>query len=427
MTTTQTAPLTTASPDDLRVEGDSDSRKYRYPPTGELFISMSTVTSSTKSRPYLAPWGSNVAAITAGRRLRELLALAEATEAQVLADLTGEAGALLTAGQIAEQARAAGERAVILDISKEATRIRNLKREVGSYVHKVVESLILWAASPGTTGSSIALPELPVELRGAMYDDDPVEDVAEWMTEGFINWVTDFDPVFLAAEMVVYNPELKAAGTLDTIIALLGRAMDPHGQLIAAPGQTWTSCVDVKTGKHTDETMPEQCTGYRRCPLCLVGLDEIRMMPPTDGSGVVHLRPEYPKGYRFMPISRRDDALAWNRFRGALRLAADRDAAPKKPGQPAYPLLPDGTVPPRLLADLDSEGYGRAPGALDKAGVRDLGALADLDEAGCLALRGVGPKTIPVIRQLLADHGLHLAGDEPADNNVPAEPTGKVA
>ena len=374
--------------EDLRVAGKDDSRYYTYPPTGELFASVTTITGGTSGKPWLTQWAAKLAAEYAVSNAAEL--------------------AVMAAG--GEQ-----DKAVAL-IKQQAQLARELMADVGSFVHSIVEALILWAASPEGTGADIVLPVLPEHLAGADYDGEPVESVADWMITGFLNWVSDFGPKFLAAEMAVFNPELKVAGTLDQIVALPGRALAPKGFLVAGDG--WTPCVDVKTGRNLDNTIPEQIAAYRRMPVGLLPMGEMVPLPATDGGAVLHLRPGYERGYRFMPIPRETDALAWNRFRRAAELWHGRQDAGSKPGKPAYPLREDGTVPPRRLADLDEEGYGRVPGSLAKAGVADLELLAALTEADCLELKGVGPKSIPVIRDILTAHGLCLDG---------VSPTGKVA
>lgn len=406
--------ITTARVDDLRVAGEGSSRAYRYPPTGEQWTSVTTITGGTRDLSFvLTPWGQKLIARYTAANLTGLLTLhtqAAEAEAQRLRSEMPE----LSAETVADAAEAAGQRAVLKHLTAEGERLRELKSKVGSHVHKLIEHLILWAASPAGTGSDIALPGLPDELAGAMYDDDdPVETVADWMVDGFLNWVSDFGPEFLAAEMVVFYPELRVAGTLDLIIVIRGYDLDGQGRLIAAPGHVLVLCVDVKTGKHTDPPMKEQVAVYRRAPECLVGLGEIRATPKTDGAAVLHLRPEYERGYRFMPVSRRDDAVAWNRFRRAAELYEGRAADSDKPGIPAYPLNPDGTMPARRMADMDGEGYRHVPTNLRKAGVTDLDQLAALDEAGCRALKGIGPAAMPIIREILTAHGLHLAGEAP--------------
>ena len=72
-------------------------------------------------------------------------------------------------------------------------------------------------------------------------------------------------------------------------------------------------------------------------------------------------------------------------------------------------------VSPRLpqprLADLDGEGYGRAISALVKAGIPDLEKLAAMTPGDLLAVKGIGGKSLDVVRVMLADHGLSLSGD----------------
>lgn len=385
-----------------------DDRWYEYPRDHALWPSVTTVTGGTASKPWLGPWNSDVAARFAVANLVTLVRLIEHTEAEKTAEL--QAAGVLTSDVIAQVARKAGEDAAISLVKTQAKLIRDLKADVGSYVHSVIEQLILWAASPGRTGTDITLPDLPEHLRGALYEGDPVEDVVDWMITGFLNFDTDFGPEYLAAEMPVFHPQLKVAGTLDIILRLAGRVLDAAGELIAAPRQVWTPCVDVKTGKHLDPAIAEQLAPYHRMPECLMPLGELVPKPPTDGTAVLWLRPEHPRGYKLVPISRGDDAAAWNRFRRALQLWHGRNDAPPKLGKPAYPLRADGSVPPRLLADMTGEGYGRAPGALARAGVEDIEALAALTLEEVLAKPGVGPGSMPLIAKLLADRGMHLAG-----------------
>ena len=66
-----------------------------------------------------------------------------------------------------------------------------------------------------------------------------------------------------------------------------------------------------------------------------------------------------------------------------------------------------------MLADLDGEGYGRALSPLVKAGITDLEQLAAMDAGDCLKVKGIAGKLLDGIRVMLADHGLHLAGEAP--------------
>jgi hypothetical protein len=364
------------------VTEEDGSRSYVYPPTGESFPSVTTVLSATEGKPWLQGWAARLAAEYAVDHYA-------------------------TIGGIASME---GRDAAIAHAAREAARLRDLKRDTGGYVHDVMERLILWQASEDGHGDEVDLPPVPEHLAGQDYDGTPVEKVAAGMITGFLNFVADYGPEFIAAEMTVYNPSLRVAGTLDIVALLPGLAIGRAGRFI--PGGGVTLCIDGKTGKHLDVTMPEQVGAYRRMTVARMRLGELYAMPATEAGAVLHLRPEYPRGYRLMLISGRDDALAWNRFRRALELHDGRKAAKKKPGKVCYPLRADGTVQQPRLADLDGEGYGRAPGVLAKAGVEDLEQLAAMTAGQLLKVKGVGGKTVGTARAMLADHGLHLAGEQ---------------
>ena len=376
----------------------NESDSYLYPPTGEQLTRVTTVLDATHGKQrYLVPWSSWITAECAVDNLAALEAV-----------LSGRASAVCS--------RESGRQGAV-DLAKgRATEERDLKRDVGSHVHRMVEALVLWQASPEDRGADLALPDLPVHLAGQDYDDAPVEDVAEWMVDGFLNWVADFKPQFLAAEMTVFNYPLGVAGTLDKIVFLPGLAIGPAGRFI--PGDGVTICGDVKTGKNPDVTWREQIAAYRHAPEAdPSGFGDLVPMPATDAGAVLHLRPEHPRGYRFHLISGADDAHAWNLFRRDVEIFTGRKAYGPKPGKVCYPLRADGTVRQPLIADLDGEGYGRAISPLVKAlgADADLDKLAAMDAGDCLAVKHVGGKILDVIRVMLADHGLHLRGEAPVE------------
>jgi hypothetical protein len=144
----------------------------------------------------------------------------------------------------------------------------------------------------------------------------------------------------------------------------------------------------------------------------LLPMGDLVPMPATDATAVLHLRPEHRNGWRLMLISADDDEAAWGTFLNSLATYQDRKAAKPKPGRVVYPLRADGTMPQPRLADLDGEGYGRAISPLVKARIGDLEDLAAMTAAQLLATKGIGPKTIETVRVILADHGLHLLGEE---------------
>jgi hypothetical protein len=375
--------MTTPAP--ARKEDKDGNRHYIHPVTGDLLISVTTVLGATENKaPYLTPWSARLAAEFAVDNLAMLLALVKEEGAEAAVDL----------------------------VKDQAKQLRDRKADAGKYVHNVAESLTLWAASPDGTGQDIALPELPEHLIGADYDDEPLEDVVDWMIRGFTNFVAAFNPQFEATEMTVYNRDLGIAGTLDMIIVLYGYSLTPDGKLIAAPGNRLVLCVDIKTGK-LGITVQEQLAAYRRMAEALMPQGEIVPMPATDAGAVLHLRPEHRDGYRLIPVSPLDDAKAWNLFRRDVEIVQGRAGMKRKPGKVAYPLNPDGTMPAPRIADLDGEGYGRALAPLTKAGLTDLDELAMFTAADVLALKGIGAKTLDLVRQMLTDYDRHLADEAP--------------
>ena len=370
----------------LRSKDRDGNRWYEYPPTGEKFISVTAVLGATEGKPWLVPWAAKRSAM------------------RCLDDLGG----------IAAMLERDGREATLKYLAGQAEKDRELKADAGTYVHDVVESLVLWAASPDGTGADIVLPVLPGHLHGAEYDEQPIEDVVEWMVDGFLSFVKDWQPVFVAAEMAVFLTGLRAAGTLDLIVTVTGYAIDhARSVFVPAPGSVLTLCLDVKTGKHESVTWREQVAAYRRADECLLPMGQVAPMPATDCAAVLRLRPDYEDGYKVMLVSGDDDEAAWRTFNCALATFSDRSAAKAKPGKVVYPLGPDGKIPPPRLADLDGEGWGRTLSPLMKAGVRDLGQLAAMTAEQCTELPGVGPKTRAAIRVLLGEHGLWLAGEEP--------------
>lgn len=384
---------------------DTGERTYPYPPTGEQLDSVTTLISGTNSKPWLKTWYANSSTAWCVDNIDEIARVRESARQAAIAE-----------GASAADAAEAGRKAAIALGSEAAERLRGIKRDAGTHVHDVLESLILWAASPGRTGADIALPVLPDHLTGAMYDGDPLADVVDFMVTGFTNWVSHFNPRFLATEMPVYNQPLGIAGTLDDIIELTGYAIHPAGdRLIPCPGNVISGCGDNKTGRDPEGTWKEQLAAYRRMPECRpTELDGLQPMPHTDFAFVLHLRPEYPDGYLMMLVSAGEDEAAWSRFLAMAQGYRDRQKVKAKPGRSVRPVRADGTMPGPRLCDLAGEGYGRALAPLRNA----LGAAAELEQlarftpADVLAVKGVGPKLIEVIRVMLDDHGLCLAGEE---------------
>jgi len=383
-------------------KGDGD-RWYLYPADQRKLLSVTAAISDTIGAAYLHTWHAKQAARSV---------LVNLAHYQRVIEEQGLDAAL-------DEAKEEGERA------------RLIKADTGSYVHAVIEALILWAASPEGAGDQIPLPDLPGHLENADYDGTPLPEVAGFMVDGFLEFCARFRPEFEAAEMIVFNLTLGVAGTLDMIIVLADCAISagtgPRGEdeIIACPGSRLILCVDVKTGKHYKVEWKDQIAIYRRMEEALLRLGELIPMPATHAGAVLHLRPgsEYDLGYRLMLVSGKEDEAAAARFTDALSLLNRRREAPDKPGAVIYPLNPDGTMPSPRIADMDRCGYGRAPGALVRALGRDVTAadVAGFTEDEILGAKGIGEKTLPVIGRILADHRLSFK-----PGSVPAEP-GKAA
>jgi hypothetical protein len=352
-----------------------DREHYEYPPTGVPLVRVSKILSSTTSEAYLAGWYGNTAAYW-------------------VFDHMAEIGALLKAGQREEALELVGGA---------AKRVTELKSDTGTHVHAVVEALIRSAAAPDGAGAAFPWPVLPPHLHGALYDDDPIEDVIAAMCDGFLNFVSDWDPQILFSEMTVYNLALGVAGTLDMIVLIRDAAISADGtRLVRAPGKTLILVIDVKTGKHYKVTWREQITTYRRMPECEpVRGQGLYPMPPADACAVLHLRKNFRRGYRVHLISGRSEAAAWNRFRRRCEIYFGLKAEPDKPGPVVYPPRADGTMQSPYITDLDGEGYGRLIGPLTEAFGDDVTVadLARFTDADLLKVKGIGKvavsKTIP--------------------------------
>lgn len=376
---TSVIPAALAAAKATRSEDLDGLRHYLYPRDNREFPSITTVLGATNAKPHLKAHAAKVATQFTLDNL------------DVIAEFLAEG-------------HSKGE---LVDLIKfEAERIRDRKAAAGSYVHAVVEALILWAAT--ADGRGIEIPPIPVDLATVDMEGVPLRDLIAAMVDGFLDFVKTYDlgpENFLTCEMSVFNPELEVAGTLDIILVLHDVAMGPQG-LYRKVGARFTICVDVKTGKHMDATWKPQAASYRRATEALVGDGELVPMPATDASAILWLRPEH--GFRLMVVSDEDDLAGWNTFVHALHTYRGYLDATNKPGRVVYPPLADGSPAPTRTLDLFAEGYYRAPLALHKAGIATIGELANWCVEGLLELSGIGEKTIPYIRRILADNGSEL-------------------
>ncbi|WP_248582568.1 hypothetical protein [Nocardioides sp. InS609-2] len=192
------------------------------------------------------------------------------------------------------------------------TRKKDERAEVGSLVHKVVESRLLGTQLP----ESIKVGETEWAIDGP--------ELAPFLAN-FLRFEAEWDPVWTASEMVVANPVDGYAGTLDFTLAGLGLI----GDSLRAAGFVVPPKVDLmgdtKTGGewdritsagHVHGVYPEaglQMSAYRKATKAWLRDGSVVDMPVTAEVGVVlHLRPE---GYRIYPARCGD--LQYRYFRHA--------------------------------------------------------------------------------------------------------------
>jgi len=350
-----------------------DGRWYVDPLDSEWRAeSVTRVLSSTKSKPWLEAWIAKLAAIECVDNLPDITALV---------------------------AQGPGGRLIAIDRIKKASAVaRDLKADVGTYAHNVVEALVL--------GGDI--PSIPEHLEGRTVawdgDDDIVTIDQAWLDtliDGFLAFVTEFDVVFEMAEATVVNTKHRYAGTLD-VVAVLRRLNNQR------------TLIDVKSGKRLDADMGEQLAAYRNADtVWLDALGDRAPMPRVDGAAVLHLRPAFRRGYRLVPFA--SGAAPFNAFLRRLRVLRDEDDQPKDAPCPLYPALPDGSQPPPHIEDVNAFGFNRYRSALIRAGAQTLTDLALFTADDLLQIPGVGPAAIGHIRHALDVHGLTLAPQHPAE------------
>jgi len=351
----------TAAPGDSvigRVD-TGDSRYYVDPADPDVVLhSVTTVLGATEAKPWLAPWEASIAARFAVDNLAAVAELAENDPA-----------------------------AAVKWIRDEAKRIRDIASDIGTHQHNVFEAILLGAQIPGVPPHLV-----DVEIDGERVDHE------QW-SEGLWQFIRDFRFVPEMAEATVANPRLGYAGTLDAVGAVkrLGLGL-----------------VDVKSGKHVGTSARPQLSGYDHATEVWVDhLGNKARMPRVKWRAVLHLRPEYRRGYKLRRVD--DDPAewraAWRRFRLALDLYRQQQGD-RFTGSPLYPPLPDGSQPLPLLEDLDSDGLGRCVGPLAKVGVDSVSMLARLTARQVEAVKGIGPKSMVTLHGVLGLYGLEFAEEK---------------
>lgn len=325
---------------------DYSSHWYIDPsdPEAGRFESVTSIISAANAKPWLTDWSAKIAAGYAIEKHDEI--------GRLIADF----------GPLAAR-----------DLVKtEARRRREQKAELGSYVHDVIEALILGAPLPLIPDHLIDL-----EIDGEVVDPDA-------MADGFLAFVADHDPIFHLAEATVCDRLRGTAGTLDIVCEF---PRFPVGHRLAL--------LDAKSGIVLDKTMGAQLAGYRySTEVWLDDLGTKAPMVPVDWAGILHLRPEYATGYKLFETPAGPAELAW--FDAMVtQYHMGRELSSKLVRKALYPPLPDGSQPAPMLEDTSL----RCRKVLIAAGYVTLDDVA-LPSPTLLAIKGIGPKAVEAIYEL---------------------------
>lgn len=252
--------------------------------TGDRLRSVTTILSGGVPKPGLVHWAGNMCTDSAIENLPALVAASRHPE------------------QL-EELRSW--------IKKAHTRKKDERADVGTAVHRIIESRILGTPVPDVIwveGEQIRL-------------DGP--DMQPYL-ENFIRFEAEWKPAWTASEMVVANPEHGYAGTLDYMIgdgliadALRAQGYDvPAGVDLMGDTKTGGEWDRMTSAGHVHGVYPEaglQMAAYREAKVAWLRHGEKVPMPATAQVGIVlHLRPE---GYRLYPV--RCGELEYRYFRHA--------------------------------------------------------------------------------------------------------------
>lgn len=350
----------------IEAQDDGSSRWYNHPLTGDRYLSVTWVTGCCQSKPWLAPWAAKTAASYA-------------------VDFAPHWQATF---------RAHGRDAAVKEITRIAAANRDLKADIGIYEHDVFEALLL----------DLPIPGIPEHLDGMVVEFDGELQVINqgWLdqiADGLLAFVTDFGWRAIAAECTVASDEDEGAGTIDG----LGRC-DALGSDVVL--------LDVKSGAHLGPEILAQLGSYWRFPHLWLRSGHIVRKPVVDRCAVLHLRASYSRGYKLITVTPEELDQGWEWWLKCRAQLAVSEGVPKKFGRVLYPPLPDGSQPAPMVEDLRSyAGCSRAVAPLVATGFVLLTDVAELHRADVAAIKGVGPKTVEALAEVLAECGLAFRGE----------------
>lgn len=337
---------------------------YVHPVTGDIYPAVSSIIAATNEKPWKAPWSAK---LTAEWTVDHL-------------------------DFVAQSLTQAGRDATVALIKTKAQERREFKADVGTYVHDVIETLILGGG---------AIPPIPDHLYGQDFNGDPLTtELVDTIVDGFLAFATDFDVDFEFSEVTICNRVKRYAGTLD-----MGCVIDLGSMGVLR------LVVDAKTGALLDWTMRVQQAAYAD-PGNELWLPNGQVVPiPTyEGAAVLWLRREFDRGYKLLHVTAAELAEAREAFDDMRRVYDRQQSQRGRPGRVIYPPLPDGSQPPPLVEDVDGHpGFSRCRSKLLGHGLRSLHDIAALTVVQLRGLDGIGPKAAQACIEVLAGYGLALA------------------
>lgn len=319
-------------------DGNEGSRWYVDPETGDLLASVTTAISACTSKPWLTPWAAGLAAEAA------------VDEHELIGTMLGPRPSDVdaSAAQLVELGRERRQGAI--DYLKGiAKRRREQASERGTWVHDVVEALVL----------DQPLPAVPPDVEPYL--------------DQFVNWWCDFGPKPFMSEATVADRAAGWAGTLD-----LG---------VWFPTLHHDAVIDVKTGANLDVFMRVQLSAYKRAKVVFLPHGQVAKMPKVAKAYVLHLMPD---AYKLIDVTD-DSGECYAVFVKMLEQIQWRDRQGKRLGTVVYPPLADGSQPSPLLEDVDGI---PAVTKLIAAGVERVDDLFRFTARELLMVPGVGPGAI---------------------------------
>jgi hypothetical protein len=403
---------------------DDKGRTYVRPSDQLVLMSTTNALERTGDTGFLKNWYFKLASTFAIDHMAEFIELREKETATATEEYSAEwDGEFNDAGdkviikygeakKLSALIKKQADKKVTEFITQGAIGLSEIKADIGSHQHHILEALVLDEEIPDVPDHILG-----IEVDGEIIDEHTHDDISD----GLLQFFTDYpNAVVKMAEATVANPELGTAGTLDLIVWF------PDGLKI--DGVTYyTLLIDLKAGKWLKDQIRMQLAAYRySTEVWLDFLGNTAPMPAVDGAAVLHLRRTYDAGYKLILV---DSSIEqFERFCAKVQMLETTAEQPKQFGEVIYPPLPDGSQPLPLIEDIDTAGFSRYRSPLKKANLRRIDDLVHFTIEELQGLGGIGPKAVEPITNAMSVYGLSLVtAPTSADDTAPASAPGLEA